>query len=69
MTAFDHIKCSNCCAWSRRSDKYGECVVMMGLKVDIILQTGMEGGIVDRPRVETEDDFFCATFSPLPILR
>lgn len=67
MTAFDHIKCSNCCNWSRCSDKYGECVVMMGLKVDIILQTGMDGGIVDR--VETEDDFFCATFSPLPILR
>ena len=29
MTAFDHIKCSNCCNWSRRSDLYGECVVMM----------------------------------------
>lgn len=67
MTAFDHIKCSNCCYWSRRSDKYGECVVMMGLKVDIILQAGMDGGIVDR--VETEEDFFCATFNPVPILR
>ena len=66
MTAFDHIKCSNCCNWSRglASDKYGECVVMMGMKVDIIVQ---EYGVVSH--VETEEDFFCATFSPLPILR
>lgn len=68
MTAFDHIRCSNCCNWKRCLDyEYGECVVMMGRKVDIILQAGMEGGIVDR--VETEDDFFCATFNPVPILR
>ena len=68
MTAFDHIKCSNCCNWSRRSDKYGECVVMMGRKVDIFfVPSGMEGSIVDR--VETQDDFFCATFSPVPILK
>lgn len=63
MSIFADIKCENCSNWSRRSDYYGECVVMLGMKVDIILQAGMEGGIVDR--VETESDFFCANFHRL----
>lgn len=64
MTAFDHIKCSNCANWVRWKDSnYGECVVMMGLKVDVFV----DDGVVNR--IETQEDFFCATFSPIPILR